>query len=152
MPVKLADLVKKESDDERWFSWKPEEAASPTLQLLIRVVLPRRFIAIRNRHTKKVFSRRASGFMEKTNDEAAAEEILRYAVRDWKGVTIGVIQELTLTNPVELGPETKVECTPENVQELTEAVPELGAWIVETAANVRLFNRPTKEEEIQNLT
>lgn len=152
MPIKLAEIVKRDADDEKWFSWTPEEAMEPKLQLLIRVVLPRQFIRIRNRHTKKVYSRRTNGFVEKTDDEAAAEEILRFAVRDWKGVTVGAIQELTLTNPVELAADTVIECTPENVKELTEAVPELGAWIVETAANVRLFNRPTKEGEVENLS
>lgn len=151
MPVKLADLVKQDAKEERWFEWTPDEAVSPKIRLLLRVVMPREFIRIRNKHTKRVYSRRAGGYVERTDDISAADEILRLAVKDWKDVTVATIRELTLTEETELTEDTVVECTPENVKELTESVPELGAWIVETVSNARRFNQPTKEDEIQNL-
>jgi len=150
MGVKIADLIRKDAEDEKWFTWMPEGQTSPRLEFKLRVCPPRRFVATINRHTKSVYSRRARGHIEQTDNESAATEVIRMAVVDWKNITVGTIRELTLTKPTDVPDNTVIAFDAEGLTELVDAVPELGAWIIETSSNVRNFNRPSAEEQVKN--
>lgn len=150
MSIKIADLLHRDAQTERWFSWAPEDAKNLKLEVLLRVCTPKAFRKITEKFTKRIFSRMARTHVEETDNEAAANEVVTTSVIGWRGVTVGRVKELIMTKPVDAGDEQEIEFSSESLLLLTQELPEFGAWVINMATNVRNFNLPSKEDEQKN--
>lgn len=150
MSIKIADLLHRDAQTEKWFHWAPEDAKHLKIEMLLKVCPPKAFRKITEKHTKRVFSRLVRGHVEETDNEAAADEMIKGHVIGWRDITVEKIQQLVMTKPTEAAGEEEVEFSTENLMLLVQEIPDLGAWIIATVTNVRNFNEPTKEDETKN--
>jgi len=72
-------------------------------------------------------------------------------IKDWKGLTIGVLKTLVVLNiSSDLPESTEIGCTSENRQMLLEHSLEFDQWLSGVTQRVDTFNEQKKEFEIKN--
>jgi len=72
-------------------------------------------------------------------------------IRDWKGLTIGVLRQLVVLKiDAKIPDETEIPCTDENKEMLIEHSLVFDQWLASTTQKVETFNEAKREEELKN--
>ena len=96
-------------------------------------------IALRKRCTTNKFNRKTRGFEESLDDDKFIAEFTKATVQSWKGLKLKYLEDLVL---VELGsndPETLMEYSEENAQQLVENSNEFDNWLNEVVFDLEHF-------------
>lgn len=145
----LTTILKKDDGNiTKWFTYDVGEDAS--FELHLRMLHPRKFRDLTQRHTREVFNRRTRGMAEKMNADAAAAEIRQTSVLDWRGMTLGILRKLALVESQEDG-STELVFNQKNLEALLDVAPDIGVFIIQTVTNPAAFAEHTPEEQEKNL-
>jgi hypothetical protein len=103
-------------------------------------------IALRKRCTTNKFNRKTRAFEEKLDDDKFIVEFTEATVKGWKGLQLRYLEDLVL---VELGandPNSELDYSKENAQQLVENSNEFDNWLNEVVFDLENFRSPEQEE------
>jgi hypothetical protein len=96
-------------------------------------------IALRKRCTQNKFNRKTRGFEEVLDDDKFVKEFTEATVKSWKGLKLKYLEDLVLVDLGNNDPESLMEYSDENAQQLVENSNEFDNWLNEVVFDLENF-------------
>jgi hypothetical protein len=96
-------------------------------------------VNLRKKCTINKFNRKTRQFEDELNDEKFVVEFTKATVKGWKGMKLGYLEDLLLVDLKGQNPETELEFTEENAQQLVENSSEFDNWLNEVVFDLENF-------------
>lgn len=95
--------------------------------------------ALRKRCVTEKFDRTTRQKEEKLNEKKFIEEFANAVIKDWKGLTLGIVEQLILIDRKGAPADTPLDYTPENAVALMSGSTDFDTWINDTVFDLENF-------------
>ena len=106
-------------------------------------------VALRKKCTQNKFNRKTRAFEETLDDDKFIKEFSNSTVKGWKGLKLTYLEDLLLVDLSGQDPESQLEFTLENAEQLVENSSEFDNWLNEVVFDLENFRtrKPTKDKD-----
>jgi hypothetical protein len=106
-------------------------------------------IALRKRCTSNKFNRKTRGFEEKLDEDKFIVEFTEATVKGWKGCKLKYLEDLVLVDLGANDPDSELDYSQENAQQLVENSNEFDNWLNEVVFDLEHFRTDKPEESVK---
>jgi len=106
-------------------------------------------IALRKRCTTNKFNRKTRGFEEKLDEDKFIVEFTEATVKGWKGCKLKYLEDLVLVDLGANDPDSELDYSQENAQQLVENSNEFDNWLNEVVFDLEHFRTDKPEESVK---
>lgn len=122
---------------EAWVDYPGNENFKVKVSALSRTELN----SLRKRHTEKVYNKKERKMEEKLSEDNFIEAFTRATVKDWKGLTLNILQDFLLLNVEGQDLEEEVPFSEEYAQLLVKESSEFDLWVNEVIFDFGTFRK-----------
>jgi len=106
-------------------------------------------VALRKKCTENKFNRKTRGFEESLNEDKFVKEFTNATVKGWKGLKLQYLEDLLLVDLKGQDPESDLDYSLENAEQLVENSNEFDNWLNEVVFDLDNFRTASKRKDTE---